>query len=223
MNYTAEIEAQFAVLANPEKAFAMQKYMKDHFPFLGIPAPLRKVVFQELFKEIKHLSIEERWQLIFELWEKQEREFQYFAVEIILRIKKNEWTVMDLQQIEKLLVTKSWWDSVDLIASYACSALAQQFPLEFDETVLRWTKSSNIWLQRSTLLYQLKWKSKTDLTILSRQIQSLKGINTFFIQKAIGWCLREYAKTNPDWVKIEVEKQHITGLAKREALKHLSN
>lgn len=152
MNYTAEIEVQFAVLANPEKAFAMQKYMKDQFPFLGIPAPFRKVVFQELIKEIKHLSIEKRWQLIFELWEKQEREFQYFAVEIILRIKKNEWTVKDMQRIEKLLVTKSWWDSVDLIASYACSALAQQFPLEFEETVLHWTKSNNIWLQRSTLL-----------------------------------------------------------------------
>lgn len=223
MKLLTDIEIQFSALSNPEKALAMHQYMKCRFPFFGIPAPARKIVFNALLPQIKKLDVAQKWDLIELLWAKPEREFQYFAVEIILRFKNNDWKLEDINRVEKLITTKSWWDSIDLIASYSCSDLAKNFPLEFEETVLKWTESDNIWLQRSTLLYQLKWKNETNKSVLSEQINKLKGINEFFIQKAIGWSLREYAKTNPQWVLNEVEKQQLTGLAKREALKHLSN
>lgn len=208
--------------ADAHQADRMAAYMKNQFLFFGVPKPMRGEWFKEWWKnEGKCLTVVERWKFIEFCWEQEQREWQYFGVDVAQKFKKNDFEKSDLQCIRRLLVSKSWWDSVDLLASNVLGTYLQQFPEMIPEMIEDFTNSNNFWLQRSTLIFQLKYKQSTDLSVLSQQIDLLKGKKEFFIQKAIGWSLREVAKWNPDFVTQEVEKQCLVGLAKREALKHL--
>jgi len=118
---------------------------------------------------------------------------------------------------------KSWWDTVDFITSNLVGTYLKRFPEQRKTLTSQWMKSENMWLQRTCLLFQLKYKSETNTEILHQFISQLSGSNAFFIRKAIGWILREYSKTNPDFVINYVEKYPLSGLSKREALKWLKN
>jgi 3-methyladenine DNA glycosylase AlkD len=120
-----------------------------------------------------------------------------------------------------ILSNQTWWDSLDLIASHSVGHYARQFPEAFQELALSWEASTNFWLQRTLLIHQLKYKQQTNLELLKRYIQVFKWNNEFFIQKAIGWSLREVSKWNPDWVRELVESENLSGLAKREAMKYV--
>jgi len=113
-----------------------------------------------------------------------------------------------------------WWDSVDVIAPKILGAWFKLYPEQIKPAIAQWLKSDNIWLQRSCLLFQLKYKEKTDTQFLTSVIDQLKDSNEFFIKKAIGWVLREYAKTDSEFVKEFVNSRQLSSLSRREALKH---
>ena len=124
---------------------------------------------------------------------------------------------------EHLIVTKSWWDSMDGIASWCVGEHFKRFPKLIKPFTEKWMKSKNMWLQRTVILFQLGYKDKTDVNLLFKNIQKLMDSKEFFIRKAIGWALREYSKTDAQAVMNFVENNEIASLSKREALKWLKN
>lgn len=219
--FTEDIQSQFKIKANSFNAEKMAAYMKNHFSFLGIKSPERMTVLKPWLSEMKSLPIEEKFQIIMELWNLEEREYQMAALEIINRIKVKEWKPENIEQLEYLLITKSWWDSVDLIASSAVGNYFLAFPNQKDEIIKRWSETDNIWLQRATLIFQLKYKNDVDFDLLTKLILKYQHNNEFFIQKAIGWSLRQYSKYNPNAVIEILPSLSISNLAIREASKYL--
>jgi 3-methyladenine DNA glycosylase AlkD len=196
--------------------------MRNQFEFLGVTSVLRKELFTSWKKELpQNLSYKTRWEIIHELWKKEEREFQYVAIDWL-----NSWKTIEIQEVDDknikfLISNKSWWDTADLISSNILGKYGQKFPNKMFEVIEEWSEEDSIWLHRATIIFQLRYKQNTDIKTLTKQIIRFKSNKEFFIQKSIGWSLREYAKTDPNWVKEFIADQEISGLAKREALKHL--
>ncbi len=211
----------YKTAGNSERSLAMSKYMKGLFVFYGIPTPLRRDIQKKWYDStIKNSTVDVR-SLILDLWKQEEREFHYAAVDILIRQPKKFIQATDGELMEYLITTHSWWDSIDLIAAHYVGNYCRQFPVEGAKLIEKWRKSDNIWLNRSCLLFQLKYKKETDFELLSSLIEQYQKKKEFFIQKAIGWSLREYSKTNPIAVKAFIEKVNLQGLAKREGSKYL--
>lgn len=203
---------------NNANAVPMQNYMKNRFTYLGIKSPERKEIYKTFFKENGLPDFVELEPIIKELWTMAEREYQYFAITLIEKmIKKANPEIIGL--LEYLLVNKSWWDSVDGIASNLVGTLFNNYPDMIDDITYKWMNSGNIWLQRTCILFQLKYKRKTDFELLTKFIVQCSGSNEFFIQKAIGWALREYSKTNPETVIEFIRNNQLKPLSVREGLK----
>jgi 3-methyladenine DNA glycosylase AlkD len=210
----------FFALGDAEKSLSMKAYMKDHFPFVGLYAKDRKQVQSQHFKTWKPNSFQELERVVQLLWDKNEREFQYAGIELLLA-KHRVWSPEIVPLIKRLVCTKSWWDTVDLLAaSVLCKAL-DKFAIPYQLVVEDYLEAKNKWLHRSAIIVQLKRKQNTDLDLLIDAIQTVQGNGDFFIQKAIGWSLREVSKWNPIWVMEQVELLQLEGLAKREALKKI--
>jgi 3-methyladenine DNA glycosylase AlkD len=141
-------------------------------------------------------------------------------MDFMAKWKDNDILLEDYNFIEFLLTNHSWWDSVDTLASNYLGRYLRLFPEQREVVIKSWRKSENMWLRRSCLIFQLRYKSQTNFELLKSLIFEFMHEKEFFIQKAIGWSLREYAKTNPVSVRNFVEESGIQGLAKREALKH---
>lgn len=201
---------------DPQTAKTMSAYMRDHFPFLGIKTPQRREIVKEF---LKVYPPEKEWVSI--LWNLPEREYQYTALDILFKIRKT-LELKDLLLIEGFILNRSWWDTVDLLASNAAGYLLHNSPrlqLEFGE---KWIQSENMWLNRTAILFQLHYKQDTDEDLLYRYILRHSDSSEFFLQKAIGWALREYSKTNAASVIDFVEKENLKPLSKREALKWIN-
>lgn len=204
--------------ANAE-AGPMEKYMKNHFPFLGIKSPLRKELSKRLFTE---QGVPENWEeVVRELWEQPEREYQYVALDLVSKVKKR-LAPGHIGLLEQLVTTKSWWDTVDFLASHMAGTLLRLNPELMIPSTSRWMESENLWLQRTAILFQLSYKDRTDQELLFSLIRTCASSKEFFIQKAIGWSLREYAKTNATAVYDFVEMTPLANLSKREACKHFA-
>lgn len=196
--------------------------MKNRFPYLGIKTPKRKELLKDFYKENGLPEMEELKQITLDLWELPEREFQYVAIGLLRNFTK-KWDEDFIDLFEQLIITKSWWDSVDGLASWMVGEHFIRFPDIRDKYIDRWMKSGNIWLQRTCLLFQLGYKEKTDEMLMDSIIMALNGSNEFFINKAIGWILREYSKTDAQAVINFVENNELAPLSNREALKWLKN
>ena len=216
-----KLETEFVKNANPEDALQMAKYMKDHFIFYGIKSVERRNIHAEVFKNWKP----QRGDLLAvmaELWNKDEREYQYVAMDIGKKFVKR-LNLDDIAFLENLIVNKSWWDTVDMLAASIAGKLLQQ-----DEGLLRfymerWMHHENMWLRRTSLLCQLMYKNQTREDLLEQAILTNISSKEFFIRKAIGWSLRSYARINPNWVLSIVHHydKELSALSKKEALKHL--
>ena len=205
---------------NEENSGPMKKYMKDHFPFLGIKSPLRKELEKQFFKETEILKRPFNQDFVISLWEKDEREYQYTAITYTGKfIKKLPKDV--IQFLGGLITTKSWWDSVDSIAPLA-GELAKKYPELINENINQWSVDDNFWLKRTSILFQLKYKDQTNEALLYDYIVKNADSKEFFIQKAIGWALREYSKTNPVSVKEFIRDNQLAPLSIREGSKYLS-
>lgn len=204
---------------NPEQALKMAAYMKNQFPFLGIPTPERKRLCTVYFK---HEKAQKRidWQAVERLWAMPEREFQYVAADY-LHTMQSFLSEQDLPRLQKLVITKSWWDSVDSLDMTIGNIC---FPSQtVDDTMLAWSKADNIWLRRVAINHQLLRKEKTKPELLKQILLNNLNQSEFFINKAMGWILRDYSKTNPDWVRafIAENKAGLSKLTIREAEKYL--
>ena len=148
------------------------------------------------------------------------KEFQYFAQDFTLKYSK-QVEQQDIELFAYMISHKSWWDTVDFIATKLVGNYFKQFPEQRDYYVQKWLDSQNIWLQRSAVLFQLKYKNDLDTELLTLIIKSLQPSNEFFINKAIGWILREYSRSNPAWVQDFVAQNQLSKLSAREALRLL--
>jgi 3-methyladenine DNA glycosylase AlkD len=210
----------FSKESDASNASGMKAYMLNQFNFFGIKTPIRdQIVKTYLINHSLQLNIELE-SVIKELWEMPQREMQYFAIDLFVAHKKL-WTKSSIKLIEHCIIQKSWWDTVDGIAS---EWLGAYFKLFSEQTLLitsQWNKSNNIWLQRSSILFQKSYKKNTDTSLLSSYILHCKDSKEFFIRKAIGWALREYSKTNPEWVINFVSNNKLSPLSEKEALKRI--
>lgn len=206
--------------SNAENALPMAKYMKNQFPFLGLKKPERmKLVKPHLQEKKKEKRVD--WDFIRRCYAMPEREFQYVAIDY-LELMRDFLTAADMDRIEWLVRTKSWWDTVDAL-NRVVGYLVMKYPVLKEQRVRRWMTSDNIWLVRLSLIFQLKYKEKTDTEFLKEAILANCRRGEFFIDKAIGWILREYSKTNPSWVKSFLASygDQLSSLSIREGSKYL--
>jgi len=219
--YVQEIINTFSEHTDADYAGWSKKYLRNQFEFLGIRAPIRRNLIKQVLRANGLPEEDELKNIIYALWDLPEREYQQAALDIIEKVKKH-LTVSDMSWLSTLIVKKSWWETVDTLSprifGYMFLANPKLVPLYAD----KWIEDENFWLQRSAIIYQLKYKEKTDEERLFRYILRRASSNEFFIQKAIGWSLREYAKTHSNQVKDFVSKHSLKPLSKREALKHFS-
>ena len=210
---------KFEANRNEELAGPMTTYLKNHFPFLGIKSPLRKTILKEQFVEYALPEPTQLFEEVWKLYNLPEREYQYAAFALIEKMRSN-LTTKDFPALLQLIEAKSWWDSVDSIAPHFVGHIVKLDRDYGSKIMFEWSLSDNMWTNRSAILHQLKFKHETDTGLLFEIIKQHSDSKEFFIQKAIGWALREYAKTNPDLVKFFVEEHSLKPLSKREALKH---
>lgn len=207
---------------DPDKAPAMKQYMKHHFEYFGIKSPLRKTLLKEFIKENGFLEGNSLKAFIDHCFDNPHRELHYCAMEIAGR-RLNKMDESFLSFFEHLVLKKSWWDSVDWIAPNAFGKLFQRFPKHQLEMTDRWNQSENIWLVRSSLLFQLKYREQTDFELLKKYILNHQDSKAFFIQKAAGWALRQYSKYNPKAVRdfITKHKDKLPKLTIKEGSKYI--
>ena len=204
---------------NEEQAQKMSKYMLNKFEYIGIKTPERREIFKNFFKEYKN---EEKidWEFVNKCWENKYREFQYIAADY-LKNMKDKLTVDDIPNFKRLILKKSWWDTIDNL-DMTIGALALK-DSNVNKILLEWSLDENIWLRRIAIDHQLLRKEKTNTELLEKILKNNLGQTEFFINKAIGWALRDYSKTNPEWVKnfIEENKEKMAKLSIKEASKYL--
>ncbi len=215
-----EIIKTFTAHQNTENAVKMSQYMKNLFPFLGLKSPERRELQNYVLKQYPIKKIEDLEKIVVQLFDLEEREYQYSAIDILIKYKKL-WTLETLNLMETLVVTKSWWDTVDIISSNCIGKLLAKNEKIREQKVIQWATSPNMWLNRAAIIHQLTYKQKTDAELLKFCILEHINSKEFFHQKAIGWALRQYAKYNQVWVKNFVNTFPLKPLSKREALKHL--
>ena len=200
-------------------AESMSKYMQDKFRFLGVRGATRTEIYKKYFPDARKNKVID-WDFVERCWNKEEREFQYVVV-YYLKAMQKFLKRDDISRLKYLIVTKSWWDTVDLLAKVVGSLVIR---IEgYDQIMLEWSKDSNIWLKRVAILYQLSLKEKVDKQVLERILVNNLGDSEFFINKAIGWALRDYSKFNPEWVRefIKKNKDNMANLSIREASKYI--
>lgn len=219
--YVLSFKTLFEQNADPAQAGPMKKYMRDQFEYLGIKTPQRAALTKGFIKEHGLPPLDQLDVISRELWSLPQREFQYAATSFLGRLE-NVIEPELISTIEYLLITKPWWDTVDTLAGNAVGTHFKRFPKVREKYLKKWRKSDNFWLRRTTLLFQLGYKQETDFDLLCEIIQENLDSDEFFINKAIGWALRQYAHTNPVPVKKFVKAtKDLHPLSRREALKNI--
>ena len=215
----ADLLGELEAAKDPEKAGPMEAYMRHQFPFLGIVGPERNALYKKYFPSAKKAKIID-WDFVDTCWEKDPREYQYVGANY-LKAMQSYLTEDDLPKLERLVVTKSWWDTVDIL-DRVVGSLVYDKP-ELGEIIVQWSLSDNIWLRRVAIDHQLLRKEKTDVRLMEKILLNNLDQSEFFINKAIGWALRDYSKTNPEWVAsfIEKNKERMAELSIKEASKYL--
>lgn len=205
---------------NPSKVESMKSYMKGKFEYAGITSPERKRLIRHFFQGYQW-DRKELLNFVGKCWECEIRELQYVAMDI-LRKNQKLLTIGDLAFVEQLLLKKSWWDTVDGLAVNIVGGLLKSDIKVRREWIRKWANSDNIWLRRAAILHQLKYKDLVDVPLMEMTLKKANGTKEFFLNKAIGWILREYARLNPDYVRDYVDNHSLSNLSRREALKHLN-
>ena len=209
-------------LADAQQAEGMKAYMLNQFAFLGIRAPVRRDAVKALLKQ--PFTQDELLTLAEALWAMPQREFHYTAVDLLAK-QHARLTTKALPRLLKLVQRHSWWDTVDGLAGVVGDILlaARAQDADIQRHADAWLLHKNLWVRRIALLHQLGWREQTDAERLFRYALALGGEKEFFIRKAIGWALRDYARTDPVAVGafLDQHAQQLSGLTVREAGKHL--
>ena len=213
----------YPAAADPDRAVGARAYMRDQFPFLGIPHPRLAQLDKQVLAGVGPPTGADLVAVALGCWERPEREYQYFACGYLRRFIKVASASL-LPTVRTLVVTKSWWDTVDTLAAHTVGPLVTRHPT-LVATMDAWIGDENLWLARTAILHQLTYREHTDPDRLFRYCLDLAGHRDFFIRKAIGWALREYAKTDPIAVTSFVRSQEsqLSPLSVREALKNIDS
>ena len=211
----------YPAAGDPIRAGSMAAYMRDQFPFLGIASPEQRTLGREVMAGLPKPAEDDLRDVAIACWELTEREYQYFATHL-LRRHVAVCGVDFLGTVRMLITTKPWWDTVDELASHVVGTLVARFPPSAT-TMDAWSNDPDMWLVRTAILHQLRYRDATDNERLFRYCAAQAGHHDFFVRKAIGWALREYAKTDPDAVRAFVadHRDSLSGLSAREALRHV--
>lgn len=218
--YSKAIQVLFASRADPAAAVSMKRYMRDQFEYLGLKSPQIKALREEYLDKHGFPPLADLDVILRELWALPEREFQYVATSLLGRFE-DQLPPEFIETLEYLLVTKSWWDTVDTISTGTLGVHFKRYPDVRETYLAKWRKSDNFWLRRATILFQLNYKDETDFALLCEIIRENLGSKEFFINKAIGWALRQHTRVDPDGVREFMASTPLHPLSAREALKWL--
>ncbi|MGV9642166.1 DNA alkylation repair protein [Streptomyces sp. NPDC004822] len=215
------LTSTYAAAADPERAAAMRAYMKDVAPFLGIPSPERRALSRSVVRGTPRPGERDCAAVALRCWRLPEREYQYFAVDY-LRRHGTRLSSGFLPVARQLVSTVSWWDTVDALAAHVVGGLVEA-DAALAEDMDAWIEDDDLWVVRTALLHQLRYRERTDAGRLFAYCLRQSGHPGFFVRKAIGWCLREYAKTDPGAVRdfLAREGGRFAPLSVREALKNI--
>lgn len=219
------LRREMAAAANPEKAAGMQAYMKSAMPFYGMKLPDVRSISRRVFDQSPPATCDDWRATILELWRgARYREERYAALELLSRKQhRGCLTPEAMPMLEEMVVTGAWWDLVDELA-HVIGDLLRDHPKPMRQLMRKWSRDPNLWKRRIAIICQLGFKRETDLDLLYANIEANLADHDFFIRKAIGWALRQYAWTDPDEVTRYVHKHEaeLSGLSRREALKNIS-
>jgi 3-methyladenine DNA glycosylase AlkD len=218
----ARLDAALRPAADPARATAAARYLRDQFPFLGLTAAqvtsLGRAALAGLGPPIEADLVA----VALACWDRPEREYQYFACGYLRRYVRVGSASL-LPTVRTLITTKSWWDTVDTLAAHTVGPLVSAHPA-LVSTMDEWAVDENLWLARTAILHQLTYQGRTDADRLFRYCSLQAGHPDFFIRKAIGWALRQYARTDPTAVRsyVDAHRSALSALSVREATRHLS-
>jgi 3-methyladenine DNA glycosylase AlkD len=219
------IRRRLADVGDPEKAAQMQAYMKSPMPYRGVSAPVLKRLCREIFKECPVTTASEWQRVVLELWRGAKfREERYAAVMLTqARACREFQTFSAVPMLEEMIVTGAWWDFVDTLAGHNLGDILRANPRKMKPLMRRWSRDGDMWKRRSAILCQLGCTRETDLDLLYDCIEPNLSHKNFFIRKAIGWALRQYAWTDPKEVRryVKQNKERLSPLSVREALKNV--
>lgn len=216
----SQLQVQFKNKSNPEQARILAGYMRGQFEFYGLHTPERRACYKDFLKQEKSKK-KINWKLLNQAWQDEHREFQYFVCDYLIAMEKF-LTHDDISKIEKFARSKQWWDTIDsLIKPIGYLGLQDK---HIDKLMLQWSTDPDFWIRRIAIEHQLLRKDKMNTKLLNQILVNNLDSNEFFINKAIGWALRDYSKTNPEWVKTFIAKNsaNMAVLSIKEGSKYLN-
>ena len=221
MTFVAILKKNLSKQANAQIATKQEAYMRNQFHYMGITKPVQGKITRDVAKQCPVQTHSQLVECVDQLWKQPEREYQYAAIDVT-KLNKKLWQPSSLKLFEKMIRSKSWWDTVDPLSSDCVGGLIDKFP-ELVVVMDQWIEDEHLWIRRSAIIFQLMWKQKTDEKRLFDYCSKRMHETDFFIRKAIGWALRQYSKTNRQAVAVFVEKNKLTlsPLSLREASKYL--
>ncbi|WP_347921902.1 DNA alkylation repair protein [Pontimicrobium sp. SW4] len=219
--FVEDLTKLFGKYANAENASHMKNYMRGQFEFYGIKTKDRRALLKQAIEKNKEEVTSNIRELTFQLYNLSQREYHLTAIEIFDKQLRKKYLKSDIILIERLITENAWWDTVDFIAKWVLGNYLTMYPDMVEKTINGFSNVDNIWLNRSTIIFQLGYKHNTNEELLFRQCMAHKESNEFFIQKAIGWALREYGKTNPQSVLNFVNSTSLKSLSHREAIRNI--
>ncbi|MFC6346824.1 DNA alkylation repair protein [Vagococcus carniphilus] len=211
---------KFQLVGVEENKKPMENYMKNRYPFVGVKSPDRKKQSNELITESKLYSLDQLFQTINYLYQKEEREYQNVAIDMC-EANVNRLSFEELQNYSQFIQLKSWWDTVDAWRKIY-GLYIKRVPEEKEKMFYYFYQHENMWMRRVSITLQLMEKEKTNVELLEKAIMYDRYTDEFFIQKAIGWSLRQYSKVNPNWVVAFTSEKDLLPFAKKEALKQIN-
>ena len=219
MDKYTEVRKRFEENADPENAVKMAKYMRNRFIFYGIPTPKRKKLYRDFLKEEKRNKIID-WGFLDQCYDDEHREFQYLVTDYLSELN-SLLTYDDIPAIRKYIDRKQWWDTIDSLDQVIGKIGLRDERV--DALMLEWSTDEDFRVRRIAIDHQLLRKDKTNTVLLEKIIVNNFGSDEFFINKAIGWSLRDYSKTDPEWVRdfIERYRNRMDKLSIREAGKYI--
>ncbi|BDD83096.1 DNA alkylation repair protein [Tsukamurella pulmonis] len=222
MKLVDRIRTDLRAAADAERAPAMQAYMKSAMPFLGVPAAAVRSITSTALRTHPPADLDGLRAAVLALWDEAEFREERYAAQNLLRHRLGRGEPALLPLHEHIAVTGAWWDHVDETARHI-AALLDAHPEDTAAVVRAWSRGEDLWLRRLAILAQLGRKDRLDTALLAEVIEPALSESEFFLRKAIGWALREHAKTDPDWVRayVTAHENRLSGLSRREALKHL--
>ncbi|MBL0128749.1 MAG: DNA alkylation repair protein [Flavobacteriales bacterium] len=219
-SYLLPLHAEFMRHANEAHALAMKAYMKDHFPFFGIKTPERRALMKEHMAIHGAPALDDLPAIVRSALLVPQREMHYAAVDLLVKYAK-KLTPEHLPLMVELITTKSWWDTVDALAIHGAGVILKRYPKEIPKWNKHWIGSTDMWLNRTAIIFQNRWKKDTDQALLFANIDRHVDHKDFFIRKAIGWALRSLGGTDPDAVLTFVRSRELAPLSEREAIRKL--